>query len=91
MATDLSVVLDDRPGGLARLGEATGLGGVNIEGMAAFTGEGSGMIHILVQDATKAKAAIERSGMAVADEREALVIDINNEPRIAGRAGAQSR
>jgi hypothetical protein len=84
MATDLSVVLDDCPGELARLGEATGLGGVNIEGMAAFTGEGSGMIHILVQDAAKAKAAIERSGMAVADEREALVIDIDNEPGSLG-------
>ena len=84
MATDLSVVLDDRPGELARLGEATGLGGVNIEGMAAFTGEGSGMIHILVEDAAKAKAAIESSGMAVADEREALVVDIEDSPGSLG-------
>ncbi len=38
MPTDLSVVLDDSPGELAKLGEAIGLGGVNIEGMAAFTG-----------------------------------------------------
>ena len=84
MATDLSVVLDDRPGELARLGEATGLGGVNIEGMAAFTGEGSGMIHILVEDAAKAKAAIESSGMAIADEREALVVDIDDSPGSLG-------
>ena len=84
MATDLSVVLDDSPGELAKLGEATGLGGVNIEGMAAFTGEGNGIIHILVQDAAKAKAAIERSGMAVADEREALVVDIKDQPGSLG-------
>jgi hypothetical protein len=84
MATDLSVVLDDSPGELARLGEATGLGGVNIEGMAAFTGEGNGIIHILVQDPAKAKAAIESSGMAVADEREALVVDIEDQPGSLG-------
>ena len=30
MATDLSVILEDRPGELAKLGEATGLAGVNI-------------------------------------------------------------
>lgn len=84
MATDLSVVLDDSPGELAKLGEATGLGGVNIEGMAAFTGEGSGIIHILVEDVAKAKTAIERSGMEIADEREALVVDIDDEPGSLG-------
>ena len=84
MATDLSVVLQDRPGELARLGEATGLGGVNIEGMAAFTGEGRGIIHILGEDAARAKAAIEQAGMAVADEREALVVDVENEPGSLG-------
>ena len=30
---DLTVVLEDRPGELARLGEATGAAGINIEGM----------------------------------------------------------
>jgi hypothetical protein len=84
MATDLSVVLQDRPGELARLGEATGLGGVNIEGMAAFTGEGRGIIHILVEDGAKAKAALEGAGIEVADEREALVVDIENSPGSLG-------
>ena len=42
MAKDLTVVLQDRPGELARLGQATGEAGVNIQGMCAFTGEGGG-------------------------------------------------
>src|SRR5450756_1230564 len=42
IATDVLVVLDDRPGELARLGEAAGAGGVNIQGLAAFTGDGKG-------------------------------------------------
>jgi hypothetical protein len=84
MATDLSVVLEDRPGELARLGEATGQAGVNIEGMAAFTGQGRGIIHLLVEDAAKAKAALEGAGIKLADEREALVIDIENQPGSLG-------
>ena len=84
MATDVSVVLQDRPGELARLGEATGLGGVNIEGMAAFTGEGRGIIHILVEDAATARSALQGAGIEVADEREALVVDIENSPGSLG-------
>jgi hypothetical protein len=84
MATDISVVLEDRPGELARLGEATGQAGVNIEGMAAFTGQGRGIIHLLVEDAAKARAALEGAGIKLADEREALVIDIENQPGSLG-------
>jgi hypothetical protein len=84
MATDLTVILEDRPGELARLGQATGERGVNIEGMAAFTGDGRGVIHVLVEDAAEAKAALEEAGMGVADEREALVIDIPNQPGSLG-------
>jgi len=50
--TDLTVVLKDKPGQLATLGGATGEVGVNIEGMCAFTGEGRGIIHLLVADDT---------------------------------------
>jgi|SRR4051794_1492016 hypothetical protein len=94
MATDLSVVLQDRPGELARLGEATGLGGINIEGMAAFTGEGRGIIHILVEDPAKARTALEGAGIEIADEREALVVDVENQPgslgELARRLGEES-
>jgi hypothetical protein len=36
MAKDLSVILDNRPGELARLGEAAGGAGVNIEGLCCL-------------------------------------------------------
>jgi hypothetical protein len=84
MATDLSVILEDRPGELARLGEATGMGGVNIAGMAAFTGEGRGIIHLLVEDAARARAALEKAEIRIADEREALVVDIKDQPGSLG-------
>jgi hypothetical protein len=84
MATDLTVILEDQPGELARLGEAAGMNGVNLQGMAAFTGDGRGVIHVLVDDAAKARAALEGAGMQIADEREALVVDIQDQPGSLG-------
>jgi hypothetical protein len=86
MPTDLTIVLQDRPGELARLGEATGEAGINVLGMCAMTGEGQGVIHILVDDAKAGAAheALEAAGMGVASEREALVIDIQDRPGTLG-------
>lgn len=86
MAKDLTVILQDRPGELARLGEATGGAGVNIEGLCAMTGEGRGVIHLLFDDDTASAAhkALEDAGMGVADEREVLVVDIEDRPGTLG-------
>jgi len=86
MSRDLTVVLQDRPGELARLGEATGRAGVNILGMCALTGEGRGVIHLLFDDgsAASARQALEAAGMGVADDREVLVIDVNDRPGSLG-------
>jgi hypothetical protein len=86
MSTNLTIVLRDQPGELARIGEATGQAGVNILGMAAFTGEGRGIIHILVADeqAGVARAALESAGLGIADSREVLVIDVNDRPGTLG-------
>jgi hypothetical protein len=86
MPTDLTVVLRNEPGELARLGQATGEAGVNIRGMCAFTGEGRGIIHLLVDDraAERAVSALEQAGMGVADRREVLVVDIADRPGSLG-------
>jgi hypothetical protein len=86
MSTDLEVVLTDEPGQLAKLGQSMGEAGVNIQGMCAFTGEGRGIIHVLVDDAVAGRAAIalEHNGMGVADQREVLVIDVENRPGSLG-------
>jgi hypothetical protein len=86
MPTDLTVVLSDEPGQLATLGGATGAAGVNIEGMCAFTGEGKGIIHLLIADDAVARAvsALEQAGMGIADQREVLVVDVANQPGSLG-------
>jgi hypothetical protein len=89
--TDLTVVLKDKPGQLATLGGATGEAGVNIEGMCAFTGEGRGIIHLLIADdaAQRAVAAITEAGMGVADRREVLVVDVADRPGSLGELARQ--
>jgi hypothetical protein len=83
---DFTVILQDEPGQLARLGEATGQAGANIRGLAAFTGEGRGVIHLLFDDADapRARAAIEEAGLGLADDREVLVVDVNDKPGTLG-------
>jgi hypothetical protein len=86
MPTDLTVVLKNEPGELAKLGQTTGAAGVNIRGMCAFTGEGRGVIHLLVDNgaADRAVTALEQAGMGVADKREVLVVDIADRPGSLG-------
>jgi hypothetical protein len=86
MPTNLTVILKDEPGQLARLGGATGAAGVNIEGMCAFTGEGRGIIHLLIDDddLDRAVASLEAAGMGIADRREVLVVDVADQPGSLG-------
>jgi hypothetical protein len=85
-AVDLLVVLEDRPGQLARLGTIAGDAGVNILGMAAFTGEGNGAVHLLVDaDAVdRCRDAFEDAGVEIADERPVLVVDVEDRPGSLG-------
>jgi hypothetical protein len=91
MSTDLTVILEHRPGELARLGEITGEAGVGIRGLAAFTGEGRGVVHMLLDDDTVAscRAALERAAIGIADEREVLVVEIEDRPMALGELTRQ--
>jgi hypothetical protein len=73
MARDLTVSLEDKPGEGARLGEALGNAGVNIEGMTAMVHEGQGIVHLLVEDAGAARSAIEGAGIKVEGETDVIV------------------
>lgn len=80
------VILDDQPGELARLGEVAGGAGVNLDGFAAFTGEGKGVVHVLVADQRLAdlRHALATAGMPVADEREVFVVGVADRPGALG-------
>jgi hypothetical protein len=76
MATDLTVVLDDRAGQLAHMGEALGDAGVNIEGFCATTHDGIGVVHVLVENAMVAQNALILADIKVEGEADAVVIDL---------------
>lgn len=79
IGTDLSVDLqDNRPGMLARAAEAIASGGLNLEGFA----EVGGTLHVLTADARQARHALAAAGLGVSDEREVLVV------RVEDRSGA---
>ncbi len=84
MAKDLTVILEDRPGTLADIGEALGKAGINIEGCCGFPSEGKGVIHILVEDVAAARKQLQKAGLVVRGEREVLVLEVEDRPGIFG-------
>jgi hypothetical protein len=88
MATDLTVVLEDRAGQLARVGEALGDAGVNVEGFCAATQDGLGIVHVLVENAMLAQNALILADLKVEGESDAVVVDLSDE---ADRPGALGR
>jgi len=84
MVKDLTVILQDRPGILADLGEILGKAAINIEGMCAFQCQGKGITHLLVEDSTGTRHALEAKGIEVTAEREVLVKEIEDRPGTLG-------
>jgi hypothetical protein len=62
---DLEIVLKDRVGALADVGELLGLSGISIEGGGAWVQGDKGIMHFLVEDAEKAKKILEGNGFVV--------------------------
>lgn len=69
------------------MGEA----GVSIRALAAFTGEGRGVVHLLLDDEAVAgcRAALERAETGIADVREVLVVEIEDRPGALGELSRQ--
>ena len=84
MTKDLTVVFEDRPGTIADLGEALGEAGINIDGMCGFPCEGKGILHILVDDASGARRALEAIGFKVTSEREVFLLETEYRPGMLG-------
>lgn len=85
MTTDLTVILEDCPGTLADMGKTLGKAGVNIDGGCGFACEGEGVIHILVEDASPARRALDEANIEVTDERQVLLVDIEDQPGELGK------
>jgi len=86
---DLTMVLENRPGALADMGEALGRAGVSVEGGGVFVVNGAGVAHFLFADGAAAREALTGAGIRVLEERDVLVLRLRqDEP---GQLGKISR
>lgn len=86
MRRDLVIIPEDHPGVLADLGEVLGRANVNIEAISAFTGEGKGIVHVLVDDDVKAVEVLRDAGMEPRAARRVAVAPLPDEPGQLGDA-----
>ncbi len=70
---DVEIILEDRPGELARMGEALGAAGVSVEGGGMWVVDGRGVAHFLFEDGEAARRALDAIGMTVVASREVVV------------------
>jgi hypothetical protein len=80
MAKDLTITGwgEDRPGINADIGEALGRAGVNISG--TFGSGKFGEIHVLVEDADRARQAVAETGFTVSEERDVVLVQLEDRP-----------
>ena len=84
---DIAIVLKNKPGGLADIGETLGKENINIEGFCGTLCEGEDVIHILVEEHGKAYNILERAGFKIKEQREVIVIEIKDIVRQPGSGG----
>ena len=84
---ELSIVLEDRPGTLAKVCSAIADAGINIEGFCAVpSGTGKqGMFHVLTNDAAATRRALEKAGFTCEDEREVVLVNAEDRPGFLGK------
>ena len=83
---DLTLVLPGRAAAGPEVWEALGRNGINVEGGTAFLRESHRVIHVLVNDEDESRAmeALSEAGLFLVDNREVLVIPVEDRPGIAG-------
>jgi len=86
---DLELLLPDRPGALADLGQALGEAGVSLEGGGVFTHEGRAVAHYLVHDGARALQAVTAAGLGPAVVRDVVLARLDQET--PGQLGTLAR
>ena len=83
------MLLADRPGSLAALGEVLGAAGVSLEGGGVFTHRGEAIAHFLVDDAERGRAALDAAGIGPVTIHDVVTTRLDQE--VPGQLGAFAR
>ena len=82
---DLQIILNNKPGELARMGEILGKANVSLEGGGVFVHKNIGVAHFLVEEAERGKAVLESNGIQVEEINEVLIQKLKQE--VPGQLG----
>src|SRR4051812_41212819 len=86
---DVAIRLENKPGEMARMGEALGAAGVSVEGGGGWVVDGKGYMHFLFADGDAARKALEDVGIEVLDVRQVLVQKLRQD--VPGQLGKIAR
>lgn len=86
---DVSILLDNRLGALAEMGEALARADISIEGGGAWIVGSSGAAHFLFADGNAARTALEAAGLKVLEVRDVVVQRLKQ--AIPGQLGQLTR
>lgn len=70
---DLEIILDNKPGTLALLGETLGKNNISLEGGGVFANGDHAIAHFLVEEADKAKEVLRSVGVEVVGVHEVII------------------
>jgi len=70
---DLEIILDNKPGTLALLGEVLGKNKISLEGGGVFQNGEKCIAHFLVEEAESAKEVLEKAGISVIKINEVII------------------
>lgn len=83
MANEFEVILEDRPGALARLGTALGDGRVNIEAILGVSRGGKSFVKLVTSDPDGTARVLDAAGIAHT-RREVLIVKVLDQPGMLG-------
>jgi len=86
---DLEIILENKPGQLALLGETLGKNKISLEGGGVFNNGEYSIAHFLVEEADRAKKVLEESGFTVVKINEPIIQKLRQD--VPGQLGMYCR
>lgn len=82
---DIEIILENKPGNLALLGETLGKNKISLEGGGVFANGATSTAHFLVEESELAKEALEKAGISVVKINEVIIQKLRQD--IPGQLG----
>ena len=70
---DIEIILDNKPGTLALMGELLGKNKISLEGGGVFNNGNTSIAHFLVEEAARAKQVLINNGFNVANIHDVII------------------